>query len=74
MRVPARSTPVGRAQVPSQVCNLWRRSNRGRAWIRRGSYLLVINVAPWLGGTLPSLGASLIVYVGLTQLGRALSR
>ncbi len=38
------------------------------------SYLLVINVAPWLGGTLPSLGASLIVYVGLTQLGRALSR
>lgn len=39
-----------------------------------GSYLLVINVAPWLGGTLPSLGASLIVYVGLTQLGRALSR
>jgi len=56
------------------VCNLWRRSNRGRAWIRRGSYLLVINVAPWLGGTLPSLGASLIVYVGLTQLGRALSR
>jgi NCS1 family nucleobase:cation symporter-1 len=39
-----------------------------------GSYLLVITVAPWLGGTLPSLGASLIVYVGLTQLGRALSR
>ena len=39
-----------------------------------GSYLLVINVAPWLGGTLPSLGASLIVYVGLTQLGRALPR
>jgi len=39
-----------------------------------GSYLLVINAAPWLGGTLPSLGASLIVYVGLTQLGRALSR
>jgi putative hydroxymethylpyrimidine transporter CytX len=39
-----------------------------------GSYLVVINVAPWLGGTLPSLGASLIVYVGLTQVGRALSR
>ena len=39
-----------------------------------GSYLLVINVALWLGGALPSLGASPFVYVGLTQLGRALSR
>ncbi len=32
------------------------------------SYLLVINVAPWLGGTLPSLAASLLAYVGLTRL------
>ena len=39
-----------------------------------GSYLLVMNAAPWLGGTLPSLGASLIVYLGLTQAGRALAR
>ncbi len=32
------------------------------------SYLLVINLAPWLGGTLPSLTASLLVYVGLARL------
>ena len=38
------------------------------------SYLLVINVAPWLGGTLPSLGVSLIAYVGLTRLGSVMSR
>jgi NCS1 family nucleobase:cation symporter-1 len=38
------------------------------------SYLLVINVAPWLGGTLPSLGASLVVYVALTKLRRSLAR
>jgi putative hydroxymethylpyrimidine transporter CytX len=39
-----------------------------------GSYLLVINTAPWLGGTLPSLGASLVVYVALTKLRRSLAR
>lgn len=32
------------------------------------SYLLVINLAPWLGGTLPSLAASLLVYLGLASL------
>ena len=39
-----------------------------------GSYLVVITVAPWLGGTLPSLGASLLVYVALTKLGHTLAR
>ena len=37
------------------------------------SYLLVISVAPWLGGTLPSLATSLVVYVTLTRLVRALA-
>jgi len=39
-----------------------------------GSYLLVINSAPWLGGTLPSLGTSLVVYVALTKRRRSLAR
>ena len=37
------------------------------------SYLLGISVAPWLGGTLPSLATSLVVYVTLTRLVRALA-
>ena len=32
------------------------------------SYLLVISFAPWLGGTLPSLAASLLVFVALARL------
>ncbi len=32
------------------------------------SYLLVISFAPWLGGTLPSLTASLLVYLALARL------
>jgi putative hydroxymethylpyrimidine transporter CytX len=36
-----------------------------------GSYLLVINLAPALGGTLPSLGVSTVAYVILTRFGRA---
>jgi nucleobase:cation symporter-1, NCS1 family len=39
-----------------------------------GTYLLVINVLPWLGGTLPSLGASLVAYLALTRVRRALAR
>ena len=39
-----------------------------------GSYLLVINAAPWLGGTLPSLGVSLVAYLALSRLGRAFAR
>ena len=39
-----------------------------------GSYLLVIRAAPWLGGTLPSLGVSLVVYLALSWLGRAFAR
>ncbi|MFZ5853862.1 MAG: putative hydroxymethylpyrimidine transporter CytX [Chloroflexota bacterium] len=31
------------------------------------SYLLVINFVPWLGGTLPSLATSLLVYLGLAS-------
>jgi hypothetical protein len=38
------------------------------------TYLLVINVAPSLGGTLPSLGVSLVAHLGLTGLRRALTR
>ena len=39
-----------------------------------GSYLLVINAAPWLGGTLPSLGVSLVVYLALSGLERTFAR
>ena len=39
-----------------------------------GSYLLVINAAPWLGGTLPSLGVSLVAYLVLSRLERSLGR
>jgi putative hydroxymethylpyrimidine transporter CytX len=38
------------------------------------SYLLVINTAPWLGGTLPSLGVSLVAYLALSRLERSLGR
>ena len=34
------------------------------------SYLLVIDLVPWLGGTLPSLAVSLVAYLGLTRLRR----
>jgi hypothetical protein len=33
-----------------------------------------MSIAPWLGGTLPSLATSLVVYLTLTRLVRALAR
>lgn len=38
------------------------------------SYLLVMNLAPWLGGTLSSLAVSLVAYVALTRVRRLASR